>query len=279
MTCPPGRLGRRGCSGSSLGRFLLATCRRSNREYDKDKYAKCLAFVQERSHISPRDVRSFELVRDPDEAVAISLGDDLFRIRWAEALDRYDDLLVRTLLPVVQRTGCILELGCGYGYNLWLIRQRAGVPALGGEYAPNAIRLARALFGGNPGLEVLPFNYYEDASYDELFGVAARLTDGQCVVLTSHSIEQLPSADVVIEVLSRHKSRISTVFHFESVYELHRSTLIGLMRKRYAEINDYNRDLYSALTRRVGIRLVRVEPDVIGRNPFNATSIVQWEFA
>jgi hypothetical protein len=51
------------------------------------------------------------------------------------------------------------------------------------------------------------------------------------------------------------------------------------MRRRYLEINDYNRNLFGELQRRPGIRVLRLEKDVIGWNPFNSLGMVHWEFA
>jgi hypothetical protein len=50
------------------------------------------------------------------------------------------------------------------------------------------------------------------------------------------------------------------------------------MRRRYLEINDYNRNLFGTLKGRADIRIVRLEQDVIGWNPFNCLGMVHWEF-
>lgn len=55
---------------------------------------------------------------------------------------------------------------------------------------------------------------------------------------------------------------------------------MGLMRRRYAQVNDYNRDLASQV---LGLkaRIVRQEVNVLGLgiNPFNPVFLLQWEFA
>jgi hypothetical protein len=67
-----------------------------------------------------------------------------------------------------------------------------------------------------------------------------------------------------------------TVFHFEPMFELHGPSLVGLMRKRYCELNDYSRDLLSNLKATPNICLDSVEGNVWGFNPFNPTSILKW---
>jgi hypothetical protein len=52
-----------------------------------------------------------------------------------------------------------------------------------------------------------------------------------------------------------------------------------LMRRRYAELNDYNRDLLSQLQRRSYIRILSIQTNVIGLNPLNPTSVIEWEFS
>jgi hypothetical protein len=99
------------------------------------------------------------------------------------------------------------------------------------------------------------------------------------VVFTSHALEQLPSAAHMLDVIKSYQRDVTTVFHFEPVYEMYDDSLLGLMRRRYTQVNDYNQDLLSLLQNRPDIRIVRLEPNVFGLNPFNPTTIIQWEFA
>ena len=67
------------------------------------------------------------------------------------------------------------------------------------------------------------------------------------VVYTSHSIEQIPTLDdSFVHGLIRRAPRL--VVHFEPCYDdQDDKTLIGLMRRRYIELNDYNRNLLGLL--------------------------------
>jgi hypothetical protein len=64
----------------------------------------------------------------------------------------------------------------------------------------------------------------------------------------------------------------------EPSYEFYDDSLLGLMRRRYIELNDYNRDLFSVLQGREDVRILRLEREVVGWNPFNALTLVHWTF-
>jgi hypothetical protein len=68
------------------------------------------------------------------------------------------------------------------------------------------------------------------------------------------------------------------VLHFEPVRDLRGQGLLGLLRARYAEISDYNRDLLATLRSAPEIEIDRVEYDVIGLNPLYPRSVIQWHF-
>lgn len=155
----------------------------------------------------------------------------------------------------------ICELGCGYGINLPLFEGNV----YGGEYCDNAVKMARQL-----GFEVYPFNYYNIEDY-------TIIKEGT-TVFTCHSIEQIPDARCVIEGLSKYRDRIHYVVNFEPTIVSHRKNLLGLIRNRYIEINDYNRNLIDLLLINKGIEILEYETDVFGVNPLNPFNIIVWQF-
>lgn len=247
-----------------------------DQEYDKDKYAKCLEYYSESGGIvTPEAVKQFEFGQDSSATICTSHGNDLVLTSLGEARARFYQLLVETMRHEIDKSAVVIELGCGYGYNLWMLKQRLQEGCfLGGEYSTNAVRLASGLFREDPAINVLQFDFY-DQVYEILESARQPIT-----IFTAHAIEQLPESTSFFETLLRYRNKIKAVFHFEPAYELHDTTLLGLMRRRYAEINDYNRDLFSQLRERSEFtRIVRIEPDVFGLNPLNPTSVVHWEFA
>lgn len=244
-------------------------------EYDKDKYYRCLTYYSENvSEVTPERVKQFEFGQDPSNTVCVSHGNDLALMSLEEARTKFYHLMVKTMTHAIEQSATVIELGCGYGYNLWMLEQRfRNKRFLGGEYSKNAVCLASGLFREDPIITVVQFDFY-DPVYQILETVEQPIT-----IFTSHAIEQLHDLVPFFEALLPHRNRIEAVFHFEPVYELHDATLLGLMRRRYAEVNDYNRDLLSQLRERSEfIRIVRTETDVFGLNPLNPFSIVHWEF-
>jgi hypothetical protein len=187
----------------------------------------------------------------------------------------YDDLLAEWMGPAIDKARTVVELGAGFGHVLWSLRQRfPGKLYRGGEYTDSAVQLGNLLFAKHPDISVEHVNFY-DSDYAVLDDA-----EGPVVVLTSQAIEQIPDCRCIIDTLARHKSKIAAVFHIEPAYDLQEpTTLIGQMRRRYLEINDYNRNLFGTLTSRPDVRIVRLEKDVIGWNPFNCLGMGHWKFA
>ncbi|MDD5544361.1 MAG: hypothetical protein PHX83_14425 [Acidobacteriia bacterium] len=256
------------------------TIEKVDSEYDKDKYAKCLEFYLHSEHaLTPDDVKWTEFSSDASAEVCISEGNALFVTTLGEGLSRYYDLIVNTMEQALENCKTIVELGAGYGYNLWMLKQRMHhqVRFLGGECSANAIQLASLLYKnrveGNYPVSVLPFNFYDAHSYSFLDS-----EDSPMVIFTSHSVEQCPRSAMILDSLFRYREKIKAVFHFEPCFEAYDQTLLGLMRHCYAEVNDYNRDLLSELRMRSYIRILNLQPNVFGINPLNPTSIIKWEF-
>lgn len=257
------------------------TIEKIDQEYDKDKYAQCLDYCRRMDgNITHHDVRQFEyrfsLTSDPQ--ICISYGNDLYAVSQQEAVDKYDQLLLEKMGGRVEKCKTVVELGTGYGYNLWMLQQQfGGATYLGGDYSHNAVEAASNLSARTrerDQIKVHQFNFYDQQTYGFL-----ETAEPPVLLFTSFAIEQCPSAKLILDALELYREKIEAVFHFEPVYELHDETLLGLMRRRYVELNDYNRDLLSELKRRSGIRLLDAQADVYGLNPFNPTSIIEWEFA
>jgi hypothetical protein len=246
-----------------------------SREYDEDKYAGCLAhYNRSDKAVTPDDVRWFEYGLEPGSELCIAVGEKLYVTSLGKAREKYERLIVEAMSDIIESANTVVELGSGYGYNLWVLAEKfPGKEWRGGDYSQNAVRLGSRLFKSQPNIEIYRFNFYEPGSYGFIASARAPV-----VVFTAHSIEQLPSSAVVFDALREYGDKICAVFHFEPVYELQKETLLGMMRRRYAEVNDYNRDLLTEIRRRPYIRVSNIAENVIGLNPLNPTSTVHWEF-
>ena len=75
--------------------------------------------------------------------------------------------------------------------------------------------------------------------------------------------------------------RPKAVVHVEPCYEHYPAdSLLGMLRRRYVELNDYNRNLVSALRglERAGeLRVIAEQPALFGRNPLFPVSVIAWQ--
>jgi len=246
-------------------------------EYDQDKYAACRSFWQDTAgQVTAEEVKAFEFGGEATSLFCVSDGDRLIVTERDEARARYYALVTTTMSQAIREADVVVELGSGYGYNLWMLSQQfSGTRFLGGEYSANAVGLAKELYSGHDEIEVRPFNFY-----DREYRVLDAPSKGErAVVFTAHAVEQLPSSRCLLAGLRPWARAISNVFHFEPLTELHGETLLGLMRRRYAVLNDYNRDLFSTLRSDADVQILEVRANVFGLQPFNPTSVIQWRFS
>lgn len=231
------------------------------REYNQDKYLRLLQ--SDASNLA--DYRKLELEQaglyNGNGTIVYSLGDDLYEEKVDVSREKYYDL-IRTNVGK-HNPGIICELGCGYGYNLSLFNSK--VVTYGGEYSENAVKIAQKV-----GLNVQHFNYYQSSDYDFI--------KAGSTIFTSHSIEQIPDATIIIENLRARKHLIERVIHIEPTYVKERTSLLGMMRNRYIELNDYNRNLFEVLKNAADIELIEVSFDVFGFVPLNSSNVFIWRF-
>lgn len=235
------------------------TLEKVDAEYEQDKYKKLLS----------RDFTALEKVKESefadsgltqDSTHVISYGDELFETTLFGARQQERALIT----SVVERHGStpLCELGCGYGYNLSFF---PGFETYGGDYSLSAVELGRQF-----GFDLQPFNYYNDADYDFLRPGST--------VLTCHSMEQLPDASSFLASMRKRKHLIKRVIHLEPTHVSSRSTLLGLMRNRYIDLNDYNRNLIVLLQQARDVEILALSYDLFGMNPLNSSNMIVWEF-
>ena len=247
-------------------------------EYDKDKWKKCLSHYEHSQRpLTPDEVRYFEHedfgAGPPADPSCVSKGNELFLMSPIKAKESHEEMICEQVGQIIERADVVVEFGCAYGFNLWMLKQAfPGKKYIGGEYSANAVRLAGKLYQDDDDIAIEELNFY-----DTHYSILDRL-ESPCVLFTVQAVEQLASAYHLIQTLLHYKDIIKAVVHVEPLYEENGDTTLGLMRQRYAQINDYNRDLLTSLKRRPeDIRIVRSEPDVFSCNPFNPIGITVWE--
>lgn len=243
-------------------------------EYSKDKWQKCLdSFEASGRKMNAADLRREYYDLNSAKLRAGVVDGKIVAANNAEIMERYDIKLMSAVAESVRDCSTIIELGCGFGHILWMLRDAfPGKTYRGGDYAESAVSLAQKLFHDTPDISVQKFDFYAER-YDII-----EKAKGQVVVYTSQALEQIPRSASVVETLAKYKDKIARVIHIEPAFALYDTSLLGLMRRRYIEINDYNRDLVSTLQNRRDVEVLRLEADSIGWNPFNSLALVEWRF-
>jgi len=172
----------------------------------------------------------------------------------------------------------VVELGSGWGRNLFAIWLAGGPPGamyVGAEYTGAGRAAAARIAALEPALrfESIPFDYHSP-------DLSALPRVGRAVVITVHSVEQIPHVrQEVIESIRGLAADVECL-HFEPVgWQVGDADRAGSSQE-YAEAHDYNRNLVSLLRKaetREEIEIVAVDPEVVGPGTFrNATTRVHW---
>lgn len=244
-------------------------------EYSEDKWQKCAdTFDKSGGTLTAYDLRVIYYDVNSEKRRAAIINGQLVDACNVDVMGWYDEVLTSAMSDAVKSAQTIVELGCGMGHMLWVLRKTfPGLSYRGGDYADSAVALAAKLYRATPEISVEKFNFY--APDYELLEKAK----GPVVVFTSQALEQVPKSASVIETLSKYKHKIARVYHMEPAYALYDDgTLLGQLRRRYIELNDYNRDLISTLKTRNDVEILRLEPHVVGWNPFNSLALTEWRF-
>lgn len=230
------------------------------REYD-EKYGR-LKWAR-----SMEDARKIELRQDVRRPVAMSRGDDLFAASVEEAMDAGVKELLAAVLKLKPMS--VVDLGCGYGYFLWRLRQAstAKLVVAGGETNGTARAIAQRLLPER--VEWFTFEH----NYEIL-----RNCVPEPVVVTSYALHQLPTAAPVLDALSYWRDKITEVVCFEPEEDYFGGGLLGRLRRLYGRANDYSADLIRCLDRRDDVEILDIHPNVVGANALLPGTITVWRF-
>lgn len=249
------------------------------REYDLEKYGKVLAWLER----TPPGERSFGAAQALIDSRwrtgkgVVSHHDRLYAVERA-AFDVYQTRLHKhALLETAGDTDAIVELGCGFGFQLHALRAHTKLPLAGGELSKNAVHVAAGLLRDEDAMTVTEFDFHDAASYARVLDAC---TGRRVTIFTSHAVSMLPTALPFLENIRRHRDRVARVVHLEPATGLFEApTLLDQLRKAYARVNDYNQDLFELLSSAKDIEIVRREKDVLGQNPLTPFNLIEWRFS
>jgi len=180
--------------------------------------------------------------------------------------------LVESYLPAA----ALVELGAGYGTVILSLAKRKsgiGLPLMAGEYTASGVELIRELSKAQGlAMQTAPCDFF-----------SPQITDldipPEAIIFTSFAVccvSQL-SSDFVKAIL---RLQPKVVMHLEPCYEhCDNTTLLGLMRRRYIDVNDYNTNLVTLLyehQKQGSLRILVEKPLVFGVNPLLTASVIVW---
>jgi SAM-dependent methyltransferase len=244
------------------------------REYEREKWGPLLARVE--GAVNGVSIDTVEEWAIGDVPIGLCSRDGrLELIPPREARSHY----LRVIEGLIERhlpAPAVVELGCGFGSVILRLARRfndRGLRLLAGDISPSAVEIVRRLahVSRHP-VEAGSFDFSSMADTE------LEIPPGS-VLLTSYSICYLSTIpNECIEALAAY--RPSAVIHLEPCIEhCDTKTLLGLLRRRYIEVNDYNTNLITLLRamERIGrLEVLEETPDVFGQNPLLPASLVIW---
>ena len=205
-----------------------------------------------------------------------SIGQRFELLSARQALDRHYEIIAETLARLLPARA-LVELGAGYGSVILRIATDSrfrGIPLYAGEYTSSGVELiAQLARSGKVDLKV----GHCDLTMNPLTDLSVPKGSVLFTCMAAHYIPRIEERFVAAVCDLQPK----VVTQFEPCYEhCDRQTLIGALRRRYIELNDYNRNLVSLLRESVAagtICLHQEVPAVIGVNPLLPVSILVWQ--
>jgi hypothetical protein len=245
------------------------------REYDVEKWGTLLKRVK--AHEGAVSLQKVEEWDSPSSCTSLCFIENRFELLTPrQETELYLQLVKKTLLPYLP-AATIVELGCGYGrVILRLAREKEFKPygLQGGEYTKSGQELSEIL------------SKYEQTHFQSGWCdfLSPKLTD---LNIPSNSIIFTSFATPYVRTMRKHfvnaliRLNPKVVVHFEPLYEhCNGSTLLDLMRRKYIEVNGYNRNLLDLLKDQENlskIKILREDRPAFGANPLLSCSIVVWE--
>jgi len=245
------------------------------REYQKEKWGGLLTHIEE----SPRPLRLADLdlmMQGGDELVMFSDGPELFETTARDAHLRYREF-VADILKDRLPAAALVELGAGYGSMIVDLARRpefAGVPAYGLELTAAGTELIRHMSAAEN----------VDVTSGRCDLLAQSVTDvpipAGSLIFTSYAAYYEPRlAEQFVQGIAALRPKV--VVLIEPCHEhCDDSTLLGLLRRRYIEVNDCNTNLATLLHEQSEAGVVKILDErkaAFGPNPLLAASVIVWE--
>ena len=226
-------------------------------EYNDDKYKKLLA----NSSLSIKEIKAYQWNQKGFKNTHISLGDEIFECTTTFAQSLVDNMILNNVSNFSSENIC--ELGTGYGYNLTLFDKSLNL--YGGELTENGVAIAK-----QHNIDVELFNFFNPEDYN--------IIRPNTTIFTHHSLEQIPDSNCFLNNLYKFKDNINYVVNIEPSFMPNRANLLGILRNKYIEINDYNRNIHKITRNSPEIEVILTHDDMKGNGPLNSSCLTVWRF-
>lgn len=238
------------------------------REYEGEKWGPLLERIKNNHAAGLEEIDKWNYVNDER---CVWLKDGLYLMPVYEVYNAYINLVCETILPYIDKVSAVVELGSGYGnisLNLAKRLKLTDVPIFMGELSKSGVEASK-IIAEREGIAIRA----EQCNFFDLdlstFDVPA-----DSLIFTSFALVSIPSVpnDFCDRLLSVNPKYLVL---FEPCKELYDpNTLIGLMRRRYIDINDYNQKIYTYFTQLNKLSLISIQESVIGINPLLPVSVL-----
>lgn len=255
---------------ASAATLYVKTAQEVYREYEGDKWGALFAQIEQKNlGVDAIEVMQFSSPQN----IACSLGDEIYVAPPLAARIMLASLIANKIHSVRRAGDSIVELGAGTGaVIIRLARDQRFADATfhAGDFSPSSIKIIQHL-AKVEGITIDTGIYDFNATQ---FGLTI---PPNSVIFISFAMALMQKTDAAFwERLMRSKPRAILVA--EPIYPFFREqTLLGLLRKRYYEANDYNRDILQSIeeAQQQGILSIgSIEENVIGINPLCPVSMI-----
>jgi len=242
------------------------------REYNSDKWGMLLDKIKS-SNGNLEDLLS--LTYDKSNMFPILIGNEIVLQNHFSAFNYYISLVAQTLkqyLPIHN----LVELGAGSGNIILSLSKDEALKNANfyaGEYAQNGIDLIKSV-AEKENINIIVGK--SDFTADKIMDFAI---PNNSVLFTSFAAICVPKLnDKFLDNILDLKPAL--IVNFEPCYEYYEeNTILGLMQKKYIELNDYNTNIASLLHKwheKGKIKILDVRKNIFGSNPFLPASIIVW---
>jgi hypothetical protein len=244
------------------------------REFGREKWGALLARFKESPGARLEDVDKWA-AGDPGTTLA-SVDEHIVEMSAEESHDAYIAFIANALEPRLPASA-LVELGCGYGSVILGLARKAAfqdIPYFAADFTSTGPELAR-LIAREEGITLTT-----GAADLRNNPVTSLDVPEGALIYTAYAAQYVePVTDELVKGLIALEP--TAVVHVEPVYEhCDPSTLLGLLRQRYIEVNGYNRKLSTILHHHEqlgSLEIIQESVPGFGPNPLLAASVIAWK--